>query len=45
MTDELIVQIVANIPNFAGFAMMGFILWRIYQRQAEMLDKCLEKLE
>lgn len=45
MPEELITQIVANIPNFAGFLLLGLIQWRIYLRQSEMLDKCLEKLD
>ena len=46
MTDEMVVQVVQGLPNFAGFSLLGLFLYRALmqsiQNNRELASKLIE---
>lgn len=42
MTEDIIVTIIAGIPNFSGFLIGLFIMYKIMDRQLVVLEKVVE---
>lgn len=43
--DEIIGQAIANFPNFAGFILLSFALWRVMGQMQDMLHKQIERYD
>lgn len=42
---ELFIQVVANLPNFAGFTLFAYAMYTIVNRQLDMLRENIDTLE
>jgi len=45
MISELAVTLLNNIPNFAGFILLAFVLYRLVERLMDYITKRLDNLE
>ena len=44
MEAEIVANVIANLPNFAGFALFAYAMWRIVNRQLDMQEANTEAL-
>jgi hypothetical protein len=44
MEAEIVANVMANLPNFAGFSLFAFAMWRIVNRQLDMQESNTEAL-
>lgn len=43
--SELVIQVVANLPNFAGFTLFAWAMYTIVNRQLDMMRDSITNLE
>lgn len=43
--EDILKYVVTNVPNFAGFAILAYVLWRMNEKLLDAVLTRLDKLE